>query len=105
MLTTPTLSKMLLRIKGILDAKYEPADLHKVCSSLDHLTSDEQAKLEVLLSKYETLFDGSLGHWIDTEYDIELLKTGCKTIPHLLFPYSQGTLRAVTIGAGINRSL
>ena len=60
------------RIKGILDAKYEPADLHKVCSSADHLTSKEQAKLEALLSKYKTLFDGSLGHWNDTEYEIEL---------------------------------
>ena len=63
------------RMKEILDAKYEAADLNKVCyENAAHLSKDEQDKLHALLSKYESLFDGTLGNWSGTEYDIELKK-------------------------------
>ena len=53
----------LERIKGILDAKYEHADLEEVAGQAEHLTPEERRKLLELLTKYEDLFDGTLGHW------------------------------------------
>ena len=44
------------RIKKILDAKYEPADLDEVVSACTHLTSAERDKLKNLLNKYKELF-------------------------------------------------
>ena len=49
------------RVKEILEAKYEPADLEKICSSYDHLIAEQQQKLLTLLRKYDELFDGTLG--------------------------------------------
>ena len=60
------------RIKKILDAKYEPADLDKVVESHTHLTEEEQKPLRALLEKYKTLFDGTLGTWRNEQYNIEL---------------------------------
>ena len=60
------------RIHKILDAKYEKADLDKVCRECTHLTEEEQAQLLALLKKYELLFDGTLGTWTGDPYDIEL---------------------------------
>ena len=36
------------------------------------LKLEERQKLEVLLTKYKDLFDGTLGHWKEENYDIEL---------------------------------
>ena len=60
------------RIKSILDAKYEAADLEKVCSAQDHLRVEEQRKLLALLDKYKDLFDGTLGKWNHDPVDLEL---------------------------------
>ena len=60
------------RIKGILDAKYEPANLQKVADEAEHLAPEQRTKLHELLTKYEDLFDGTLGHWNDVEYNVEL---------------------------------
>jgi RNase H-like domain found in reverse transcriptase/Reverse transcriptase (RNA-dependent DNA polymerase)/Integrase zinc binding domain len=60
------------RIKSILDAKYEPADLNKIVKECIHLSKKEQSELFYLLKKYSCLFDGSLGTWKDEEYNIEL---------------------------------
>jgi hypothetical protein len=60
------------RIKSILDAKYEPANLYEVSKEAIHLSTDEQRKLQDLLEKYESLFDGTLGHWNDVECKVEL---------------------------------
>ena len=60
------------RIKKILDAKYEPANLDEVVADCKHLTIDERKKLRKILEKYKQLFDGSLGKWKNTQYDIEL---------------------------------
>jgi hypothetical protein len=60
------------RVKAILDAKYEAANLREVCDNSDHLEPEERDLLFQLLSKYEDLFDGSLGNWEGEEYNIEL---------------------------------
>lgn len=60
------------RMKRILDAHYEKADLDKTVESMTHLQLDERAALLRVLKKHETLFDGTLGHWQGETYDIEL---------------------------------
>ena len=62
----------LERVKKILDAKYEAADLQQVCSSQDQLRYEEQRQLQQLLEKYGDLFDGTLGLWKGSEVDLEL---------------------------------
>jgi hypothetical protein len=69
---SPCLQEAAERIKKILDAKYEPANLDEIVYSCSHLTQEEQIKLKTLLKQYEHLFDGSLGTWIGETYDIEL---------------------------------
>ena len=60
------------RIKKILDAKYEPANIDEVVAECTHLDESKRNKLKTLLNKYKELFDGSLGHWKGQNYDIEL---------------------------------
>ncbi len=60
------------QIKTILDAKYEPADLEEVVNSCTHLDIMEKELLLRLLTKYQILFDGSLGTWANEKLDIEL---------------------------------
>jgi Reverse transcriptase (RNA-dependent DNA polymerase) len=60
------------RVKAILDAKYEKADLAEVAHSATHLSKMKQEELHQFLTKYEDLFDGSLGKWKLGAYDIEL---------------------------------
>ena len=50
-------------LQKILDAKYAPADLDEVVRMCGHLTDDEKCQLHALLSKYDHLFDGTLGTW------------------------------------------
>jgi hypothetical protein len=69
---SPCLQEAAERIKKILDAKYEPANLDEIVESCSHLTQIEQIQLKTLLKKYEQLFDGTLGTWIGDTYDIEL---------------------------------
>ena len=72
-------SESLDRVKRILDAKHEKADLVQICKNADHLDRDEQEALLCLLQKHERLFDGTLGRWTDEEFHAEL-KPGVK--PH-----------------------
>ena len=60
------------KIKRVLDAKYEKADLDEVVCSNQHLTQEEWVKLKGLLYKYESLFDGNLGSWLGEDVHIEL---------------------------------
>ena len=60
------------RIRGILDAKYEKADLAEVAAQATHLTQSERTRLHEFLKKYEDLFDGTLGKWNMGAYEIEL---------------------------------
>ena len=65
-------NESLDRIKQILEAKYEAADLDKVCSNQSHLTQDEKEQLQSLLSRFEDLFDGTLGKWNLDPVELEL---------------------------------
>ena len=60
------------RIKEILDAKYEPANLDEITTNCKNLDEEQQEDLHKLLTKYKTLFDGTLGHWRGEDYEIEL---------------------------------
>ena len=51
------------RIKQILDAKYEAADLKEIPDEAVPLSREERDQLYNLLMKYEKLFDGTLGLW------------------------------------------
>eukprot|EP00957_Ditylum_brightwellii_P139604 10640117-Ditylum_brightwellii.AAC.1 len=74
------------RYKTILEAKYEKADLKKeVDNNCPQLFSKQRKQLTKLLIKCEKLFDGTLGTWKNTKYDIEL-KLG--VTPYHGRPYS-----------------
>jgi len=74
------------RIKNILEAKYEPADLDDIVfKSSPHLTRLQQMSLRKLLEKYKSLFDGSLGTWKGKPYHIEL-KEGAQPYHARCFP-------------------
>jgi hypothetical protein len=60
------------RIKQILDAKYEPADLDQLVQECTHLNNEQKRSLLSLLKRYKSLFDGTLGHWTGDDYEIEL---------------------------------
>ena len=60
------------RITQIIDAKYEKADLHQIVQAQKQLNQNEQHQLLQLLQKYEELFDGTLGKWKGSPYNIEL---------------------------------
>ena len=52
------------RVTWILDAKYQKADLQSIVrDNCKHLSTNQQKKLLQLLTKYELLFDGTLGDW------------------------------------------
>ena len=69
---TPCLQDASKCIKEILDTKYEPANLKEIAANCMSLTKEQQEELHTLLTKYESLFDGTLGHWRGEDYDIKL---------------------------------
>ena len=73
------------RLKAILDAKYEAADLKAVVDEATHLSQDERDKLLLLLQKYKSLFDGTLGKGTGSPYNIEL-KEGAQPYHAKPFP-------------------
>ncbi len=51
-------------VMQILDAKYQKADLQSIVKdNRKHLSANQQKKLLQPLTKYELLFDGTLGDW------------------------------------------
>ena len=69
---SPPVASASERIKRILDAKYEKADLNKEVDKCAHLDAGQKQDLLALLKKYEHLFDGTLGKWNSTPYNIQL---------------------------------
>ncbi len=52
------------RVTRILHAKHQKADLQSIVrDDCKHLSADQQKKLPQLLTKYESLFEGTLGNW------------------------------------------
>ena len=60
------------RLKGILDAKYEKADLREIARDARHLNERQQEQLHTVLEDFKELFDGTLGKWQMEPYDVEL---------------------------------
>jgi hypothetical protein len=60
------------RIKHILDAKYERANLREIAQSAEHLCQRRRDRLYTTLKRHEELFNGSLGKWNMQDYEIEL---------------------------------
>ena len=71
---SPCIEEATERIKQILDAKYEKADVNEVAKQSTHLTPEQQRKLASVLKKHESLFDGTLGKFKGSKYNIELKK-------------------------------
>ena len=60
------------RMRRILDAQYQKSDLRKIMSNSKHLNNDERIVLYDVLTKYEFIFDGTLGTWKTKPVDLEL---------------------------------
>ena len=60
------------RVKEILDAKYEPANLEECSKANSELNPEQQRKLLHLLNKHAPLFDGTLGTWKGSMVDLQL---------------------------------
>jgi hypothetical protein len=61
------------RVTQILDAKYQKADLQSIVrDNSKHLSAEQQKKLLQLLTKYELLFDGTLGDWMTKPVSFQL---------------------------------
>ena len=88
------------RIKKILDAKYEKANLKDITTKLKYLNSDEQILIYRLLKKHESMFDGTLGNYTGTEYKIELLE-GAK--PYHAKPFPIPKVHEETLKNEVNR--
>jgi len=73
------------RIQSIIDSKYTLADLQKIVDECTHLNPEEQRKLLTLLTKFEHLFDGTLGTWNTSPVDLELKDPNVK--PYHAKPY------------------
>ena len=74
------------QVVKILDNKFEKEDLNAVVAdNCKHLSVPDQLKLLKLLTKFEDLFDGTLGDW-DTEPVSLNLKEGAKPYHDRPFP-------------------
>ena len=73
------------RVKRILDAKYEAADLKQVVAECTHLSKEQQEKLLEVLNKHKSLFDGTLGEWKNESRNIKL-KEGVKPYHARAYP-------------------
>ena len=88
----PSLADASERVKRILDAKYDKADLTEICQGQDQLNETDQQKLQTLLERYEDIFDGTLGTWKGTKVELDLVE-GAKPYQMLsLFPDATRTL-------------
>ena len=63
-----TMEEAADRLKSILDAKYEAANLAEICDNSLQLETCEQEMLFELLKKYEPLFDRTLGSWEEVQH-------------------------------------
>ncbi len=70
---------------NMMDAKYEKVDPVKVAESQSHLSLSQQKDLAILLSKYDTLFDGTLGRYPHKKLHLQL-QEGAVPVHHKAFP-------------------
>ena len=77
------------RIQKILDIKHQKADLNKIVEEIKTINSEERQQLKSVLSKFEDLFDGSLGCWDCKPVELELKDPQCKPIHAKPYPVPQ----------------
>ena len=82
---SPAVDEATARMKQILDAKYEPANLDQIVAECVNLNDEQKQSLRDLLEEYKHLFDGTLGHWSGDDYHIEL-KEGAQPYHAKPFP-------------------
>jgi hypothetical protein len=70
---TVAMEEAATRIREILEAKYEKANLTEICDKSMHLETEQQEQLFRLLSQYEELFNGELGQWDGDDHKINLI--------------------------------
>ena len=68
----PAVQEETKRIKEILDAKYEPANLEQVAKDIPLLSKEDREAVYRVLKKYEFLFDGQLGRYAGPPHTIHL---------------------------------
>ncbi len=69
-----------------LDTKYQKPDLQSIVrDNCKHLSTDQQKRLLQLLTKYESLFDGTLGDWKTKPVSFQL-KEGVSPYHSRAFP-------------------
>ena len=64
-----------------MDLKYKKANLRKVANDQQHLTQRDQDLLYAILTKYEHLFNGTLGEWATEPVSLNM-KEGAKSYSH-----------------------
>jgi hypothetical protein len=80
-------------VTQILDTKYKKADLQSIVrNNCKHLSADQQEKLLQLLTKYESLFDGTLGDWKTKPVSFQL-QEGVYPLPWPSFPSAKSLQR------------
>ena len=99
---TSSLDDATERIKSILDAKYEPADINDIVANCNHLNSKQKQELFQLLYDFKDLFDGTLGQWKGEEYNIELKDDAT---PYHARPFSIPKIHEATLKMEVQRLL
>ena len=61
-----------LYLLDIIDAKYEKTDIGDIVNQQLQLTVIQGERLQHILMQYDTLFDGTLGHYKKTQIHLEL---------------------------------
>jgi hypothetical protein len=82
----PTTTTDAERIQHIIESKYSPANLKEIVEECAHLTPREQQLLLKLLTKFEDLFDRTLGTWNTEPIQLELKDPNQR--PYHAKPYS-----------------
>jgi hypothetical protein len=75
-----TLRDEYSRATKILDVEYKPESLDDVIKTCENLHVEEQHQLQILLHKYEHLFDGTLGEFNMEPISLQLMDPNCKPI-------------------------
>jgi len=88
------------RVKRILDAKCDKADVEKICEEQAELDKQQREQLAVPLRKHEALFDGQLGRWHGQEVKLEL-QEGAK--PYHARAYNMPRCHVQTLKAEVER--
>jgi hypothetical protein len=69
--------------------KYAPQDIESIVEKCIHLTDLKRDGLRKVLTKFESLFDGSLGEWKTAPIDLELKDEETKPFHAKPYPVPQ----------------